>query len=74
MVGDIRKGTVEDEVKDNPRIGDKGLESAQKTDHGVVGLVGNDNKAPRSASICPPCHGDYIPVFAPGGLFEDPSL
>ena len=45
VVSDI-KGTVEDEAKDDPRVGDKGLESVQKTDHGVAGLVGYDNKPP----------------------------
>ena len=48
MVSDI-KGTVEDEAKDDPRVGDKGLESVQKTDHEVAGLVGSDNKPPTSA-------------------------
>ena len=53
MVSDI-KGTVEDEAKDDPRVGDKGLESVQKTDHGVAGLVGYDNKAPTSVEHLPP--------------------
>ena len=45
VVSDI-KGTVEDEARDDPKVG---LESVQKTDHEVAGLVGSDNKPPTSA-------------------------
>ena len=49
MGSDI-KGTVEDEAaKDDPRVGDKGIEGVQKTDLGVADLD----------IICPPCHGDH---------------